>query len=93
MGTIEAKDKFIPSLMFFYHRIYLNGKQIFLKDENLENLGKNLDEIDIKSIENDLPKLFIDQNIRKIFGKLLPEDSELLNAEEIEKHIIPEKDP
>ena len=75
MGNLENKEKFIFANMFFYHRIYLNGKQIFLDDKCLGNLEKILDELIPKNIE----ELYSQINIKKLLGNILPEDSELLN--------------
>ena len=85
-------DKFNISSLFFYNRIYLNGKQILLKDESFENLNHFLDEL-FKIKEESQLKEKIPQKIKSIFGKILPEDSELLNIEEIEEKNIAENKP
>ena len=77
MGNLENKEKLIFANMFFYHRIYLNGKQIFLDDKCLGNLEKILDELKPKNIE----ELYSQINIKKLLGNVLPEDSELLNPD------------
>ena len=78
MGINNNKEKLIISDMLFYHRIYLNGKKVLLNDEILENLNQILDEVKPKNLE-DLQRLSHEtKNIRKILGKLIPDDSELL---------------
>ena len=73
--------------LLFQPRIYINGKQIFLDDKCLENLKHFLDEFNPKNdkeLVEQLPEIYNLSNIRKIFGKLIPEDSELLNPKDLE---------
>ena len=72
MGNISSHDLECVSQMFFYHRVYLNGEQILLENENLQRYCRILEE----------NQKFIDiQNfIRKIFN--MPKDAEFLNNNE-----------
>lgn len=72
------EDKAILSQLFFHHRVYLNGKQIFLEPENFENFKQILDEYKPKNLE-DIAKLYNPEIIRRIFGKLIPEDAIIIN--------------
>ena len=67
--------KFI-SPMFFYHRVYLNGNQIFLDDKSIERYGQILENFE----PNIDFEIFIKENIRKIFD--IPKDDELLNQDD-----------
>lgn len=82
MGNISFERKIMFSQMFFYHRVYLNGKQILL--DNLENLYQILDELHQKGLF-EIKDIYSPKNVKKIFGKLLPEDCELLNTNDKEK--------
>ena len=81
MSNLDTKEKLVASNMFFYHRIYLNGKQILLDDKILENLNQILDELKPKKLD-DLKELYKEKNIKKIFGNFIPDDSELLENTE-----------
>ena len=81
MGNLDNKDKLFFSYMFFYHRLYLNGKQILLDDKHLEALNQTFDELKPKSL-NDLARLFERNNIKKMLGEFIPDDSELLENTE-----------
>ena len=78
MGNLYNEEKLSISYMFFYHRIYLNGKQVLFDDEILENLNRILDELKPKDINDLIELLYKTENIKKILGKLIPDDSELL---------------
>jgi len=78
----------VLSLIFFFQpKIYINGKQIFLDEKCHKNLKRFLDAFNPTN-EEELQKQFAEiynlKNIRKIFGKLIPEDSELLNPKDFE---------
>ena len=77
MGNLDDKEKLSFANMFFYHRIYLNGKQILLDEKCLGNLDKILDELKPKNIF-ELKELYNPINIKKLLGNILPEDSQLL---------------
>ena len=94
MGNLYHPGKVLISKMFFYHRVYLNGEQILLDNECIENLDKILDELhpsnyfDIynkssQSIING--NLFSQKDIIKIYANILPKDSQLLNIDELER--------
>ena len=94
MGNLYNPGKVSISKMFFYHRVYLNGEQILLDNECIENLDKILDELhpsnyfDIynkssQSIING--NLFSQKDIIKIYANILPKDSQLLNIDELER--------
>ena len=72
MGNISSHDLEYVSQMFFYHRVYLNGEQILLENENLERFCRILEE------NQTFPD--IEKKIRKIFN--IPKDAELLNNNE-----------
>ena len=64
-------------LFFFHHKIYLNGNQLLLDEEYIEN---------IKTILKDLDINFYFKTIREIFKDLIPEDSIfLINDKEFSK--------
>ena len=77
MGNLFDGKKLASSYMFFYHRIYLNGKKILLDDKIFENLNQILDELKPKNID-DLKELYKEKTIKKIFGKFIPDDAEIL---------------
>ena len=87
MGIIQA---FYP--IFFHHKIFLNGKQIFLNKNSIEKIKIFLNEFHPKEsnefyIDN-FKDLFNMRIIRQIFGDLIPNDAILLyNGEEINKDI------
>ena len=83
-------DKIIFSQMFFYHRVFLNGKQILLDNECLENLYQILDELHPKSFF-EMKEIGFPNNAKKIFGKLLPEDAELLNINDSKAYSYSDK--
>ena len=76
MDNFEKKT--LISNIFFYHRTYLNGKQILLNKECIENLSHLLDEKKPKN-RSEIKNFFSLENIKKIYGNLIPKDAELLD--------------
>ena len=86
MGMIDLNlhndKKLILSELFFYHRIFLNGEQIFLDQKCLDNLNEILEEFRPKNKE-EIFSLYNTKIIKRIYRDLIPEDAVLFNCEEI----------
>ena len=86
MGMIDLNlhnDKIlILSELFFYHRIFLNGEQIFLVQKCLDNLNEILEEFLPKN-KVEIFSLYNTKIIKRIYRDFIPEDAVLFNSEEI----------
>ena len=60
--------------IFFHHKIFINGEQIFLNEDNIENIKQILKGFHAENNQDILDLLNLN-TIRKIYGDLIPEDA------------------